>query len=155
MEELGIEMARSRVSHTVEKPSRSPRSSATRACCAPPTHHGRHRRWPGLPNIDELRGHGRPRPVPRPRSPRSEVRGDIPGWERVRFESSATPRGKLITVCTIENIDPMGVHARRLVLRRPPMQTISPRGHRPPPEEVLRDRRQGRRHRQHQRRVGA
>ena len=46
------------------------------------------------------------------------------GWEELEFEVVRDAKGQMITVCTIENIDPMGVHTGDSFCAAP-MQTIT------------------------------
>ena len=52
------------------------------------------------------------------------VEESVLGWEELEFEVVRDAKGQLITVCTIENIDPMGVHTGDSFCAAP-MQTIS------------------------------
>ena len=46
------------------------------------------------------------------------------GWEELEFEVVRDAKGQMITVCTIENIDPMGVHTGDSITVAP-AQTLS------------------------------
>ena len=51
------------------------------------------------------------------------VEESVLGWEELEFEVVRDAKGQMITVCTIENIDPMGVHTGDSFCAAP-MQTI-------------------------------
>ena len=52
------------------------------------------------------------------------VEESVLGWEELEFEVVRDANGKMITVCTIENIDPMGIHTGDSFCVAP-MQTIA------------------------------
>ena len=69
-------------------------------------------------NVEELQDRGGPRPG-QPRScTRCSSRSRILGWEELELEVVRDAKGQKITVCFIENIDPMGVHTGDSLLRR-------------------------------------
>ena len=110
MNELGIEMARS-----PRSPTRWTRRCADRGRArlpggaAPGLHHGRHRRRHRLQRRGA--GHGVSRAGCRPRwSARCWSRSASLGWEELELEVVRDAKGNMITVCFIENIDPLGVH---------------------------------------------
>ena len=122
MEELGIEMARSRVSHTVEEAVQIAEELGY-PCVLRPAYTMGGTGGGLVYNIDELKT-----TVARglAASPVTEVlvEESVLGWEELEFEVVRDAKGQLITVCTIENIDPMGVHTGDSFCAAP-MQTIS------------------------------
>ena len=122
MEELGIEMARSRVSHTVEEAVEIAEELGY-PCVLRPAYTMGGTGGGLVYNIDELKT-----TVARglTASPVTEVlvEESVLGWEELEFEVVRDAKGQLITVCTIENIDPMGVHTGDSFCAAP-MQTIS------------------------------
>ena len=52
------------------------------------------------------------------------VEESVLGWEELEFEVVRDSKNNMITICTIENIDPMGVHTGDSFCAAP-MQTIS------------------------------
>ena len=122
MEELGIEMARSSVSHTVEEAVEIAEELGY-PCVLRPAYTMGGTGGGLVYNIDELKT-----TVARglAASPVTEVlvEESVLGWEELEFEVVRDAKGQLITVCTIENIDPMGVHTGDSFCAAP-MQTIS------------------------------
>ena len=122
MAELGIEMARSRVSHTVEEAVEIAEELGY-PCVLRPAYTMGGTGGGLVYNIDELKT-----TVARglAASPVTEVlvEESVLGWEELEFEVVRDAKGQLITVCTIENIDPMGVHTGDSFCAAP-MQTIS------------------------------
>ena len=110
MEELGIEMARSRVAHTVEEAVEIA-DELGYPCVLRPAYTMGGTGGGLVYNVEELRT-----VVARglAASPVSEVlvEESILGWEELEFEVVRDAKGQMITVCTIENIDPMGVPLR-------------------------------------------
>ena len=122
MAELGIEMARSRVSHTVEEAVEIAEELGY-PCVLRPAYTMGGTGGGLVYNLDELKT-----TVARglTASPVTEVlvEESVLGWEELEFEVVRDAKGQLITVCTIENIDPMGVHTGDSFCAAP-MQTIS------------------------------
>ncbi len=122
MAELGIEMARSEVSHTVEEAVEIA-SRLGYPCVLRPAYTMGGTGGGLVYNVDELRT-----VVARglAASPVTEVlvEESVLGWEELEFEVVRDSRGQMITVCTIENIDPMGVHTGDSFCAAP-MQTIA------------------------------
>ncbi len=122
MEELGIEMARSRVSHTVEEAVEIAEELGY-PCVLRPAYTMGGTGGGLVYNVEELRT-----VVARglAASPVTEVlvEESILGWEELEFEVVRDAKGQMITVCTIENIDPMGVHTGDSFCAAP-MQTIA------------------------------
>ena len=122
MESLGIEMARSEVAYTVEGAV----EIADRLgypCVLRPAYTMGGTGGGIVYNIDELRT-----VVARglQASPVNEVlvEESVIGWEELEYEVVRDSKGNMITICTIENIDPMGVHTGDSFCAAP-MQTIS------------------------------
>lgn len=122
MAELGIEMARSEVSHTVEEAVEIA-SCLGYPCVLRPAYTMGGTGGGLVYNVDELRT-----VVARglAASPVTEVlvEESVLGWEELEFEVVRDSKGQMITVCTIENIDPMGVHTGDSFCAAP-MQTIA------------------------------
>ena len=122
MAELGIEMARSRVSHTVEEAVEIAEELGY-PCVLRPAYTMGGTGGGLVYNIDELKT-----TVARglAASPVTEVlvEESVLGWEELEFEVVRDAKGQLITVCTIDNIDPRGVHTGDSFCAAP-MQTIS------------------------------
>lgn len=122
MEELGIEMARSEVSHTVDEAVEIA-SRLGYPCVLRPAYTMGGTGGGLVYNVDELRT-----VVARglAASPVTEVlvEESVLGWEELEFEVVRDSKGQMITVCTIENIDPMGVHTGDSFCAAP-MQTIA------------------------------
>lgn len=122
MAELGIEMARSEVSHTVEEAVEIA-SRLGYPCVLRPAYTMGGTGGGLVYNVDELRT-----VVARglTASPVTEVlvEESVLGWEELEFEVVRDAKGQMITVCTIENIDPMGVHTGDSFCAAP-MQTIA------------------------------
>ncbi len=122
MAELGIEMARSDVSHTVEEAVEIA-SRLGYPCVLRPAYTMGGTGGGLVYNVDELRT-----VVARglAASPVTEVlvEESVLGWEELEFEVVRDAKGQMITVCTIENIDPMGVHTGDSFCAAP-MQTIA------------------------------
>ena len=122
MEELGIEMARSEVSHTVDEAVEIA-SRLGYPCVLRPAYTMGGTGGGLVYNVDELRT-----VVVRglAASPVTEVlvEESVLGWEELEFEVVRDSKGQMITVCTIENIDPMGVHTGDSFCAAP-MQTIA------------------------------
>ncbi len=121
MAELGIEMARSQVSHTVEE-AVAIADELGYPCVLRPAYTMGGTGGGLVYNVDELRT-----VVARglAASPVTEVlvEESVLGWEELEFEVVRDAKGQMITVCTIENIDPMGVHTGDSFCAAP-MQTI-------------------------------
>ena len=121
MEELGIEMARSKVSHTVEEAVEIA-DELGYPCVLRPAYTMGGTGGGLVYNVEELRT-----VVARglAASPVTEVlvEESVLGWEELEFEVVRDAKGQMITVCTIENIDPMGVHTGDSFCAAP-MQTI-------------------------------
>lgn len=122
MASLGIEMARSEVANTVEEAV----DIAERLgypCVLRPAYTMGGTGGGLVYNIDELRT-----VVARglQASPVNEVlvEESVLGWEELEFEVVRDSKNNMITICTIENIDPMGVHTGDSFCAAP-MQTIS------------------------------
>ncbi len=122
MAELGIEMARSEVSHTIEEAVEIA-SRLGYPCVLRPAYTMGGTGGGLVYNVDELRT-----VVARglAASPVTEVlvEESVLGWEELEFEVVRDSKGQMITVCTIENIDPMGVHTGDSFCAAP-MQTIA------------------------------
>lgn len=122
MAELGIEMARSEVSHTVEEAVEIA-SRLGYPCVLRPAYTMGGTGGGLVYNVEELRT-----VVARglAASPVTEVlvEESVLGWEELEFEVVRDAKGQMITVCTIENIDPMGVHTGDSFCAAP-MQTIA------------------------------
>ena len=122
MAELGIEMARSKVSHTVEE-AVAIAEELGYPCVLRPAYTMGGTGGGLVYNVDELRT-----VVARglAASPVTEVlvEESVVGWEELEFEVVRDAKGQMITVCTIENIDPMGVHTGDSFCAAP-MQTIA------------------------------
>ena len=123
MSELGIEMARSKVSHTVEE-AVAIAEELGYPCVLRPAYTMGGTGGGLVYNIEELKT-----VVARglAASPVTEVlvEESVLGWEELEFEVVRDAKGQMITVCTIENIDPMGVHTGDSFCAAP-MQTIAP-----------------------------
>ncbi len=121
MAELGIEMARSKVSHTVEEAVEIA-DELGYPCVLRPAYTMGGTGGGLVYNVEELRT-----VVARglAASPVTEVlvEESVLGWEGLEFEVVRDAKGQMITVCTIENIDPMGVHTGDSFCAAP-MQTI-------------------------------
>ncbi len=121
MAELGIEMARSKVSHTVEEAVEIANELGY-PCVLRPAYTMGGTGGGLVYNKEELRT-----VVARglAASPVTEVlvEESVLGWEELEFEVVRDAKGQMITVCTIENIDPMGVHTGDSFCAAP-MQTI-------------------------------
>ncbi len=122
MSELGIDMARSEVSHTVEEAVEIA-SRLGYPCVLRPAYTMGGTGGGLVYNVEELKT-----VVARglAASPVTEVlvEESILGWEELEFEVVRDAKGQMITVCTIENIDPMGVHTGDSFCAAP-MQTIA------------------------------
>ena len=121
MAELGIEMAKSKVSHTVEE-AVAIAEELGYPCVLRPAYTMGGTGGGLVYNVEELRT-----VVARglAASPVTEVlvEESVLGWEELEFEVVRDAKGQMITVCTIENIDPMGVHTGDSFCAAP-MQTI-------------------------------
>ena len=121
MADLGIEMARSKVSHTVEEAVEIA-DELGYPCVLRPAYTMGGTGGGLVYNVEELRT-----VVARglAASPVTEVlvEESVLGWEELEFEVVRDAKGQMITVCTIENIDPMGVHTGDSFCAAP-MQTI-------------------------------
>ncbi|MCR5539014.1 MAG: carbamoyl-phosphate synthase large subunit [Lachnospiraceae bacterium] len=121
---LGIEMARSKVSHTVEE-AVAIAEELGYPCVLRPAYTMGGTGGGLVYNIEELKT-----VVARglAASPVTEVlvEESVLGWEELEFEVVRDAKGQMITVCTIENIDPMGVHTGDSFCAAP-MQTIDPK----------------------------
>ena len=122
MAELGIEMARSKVAYSVDEAVEIA-AELGYPCVLRPAYTMGGTGGGLVYNIDELKT-----TVARglAASPVTEVlvEESVLGWEELEFEVVRDAKGQLITVCTIENIDPMGVHTGDSFCAAP-MQTIS------------------------------
>ena len=122
MDELGIDMARSEVSHTVEEAVEIA-SRLGYPCVLRPAYTMGGTGGGLVYNVEELKT-----VVARglAASPVTEVlvEESVLGWEELEFEVVRDAKGQMITVCTIENIDPMGVHTGDSFCAAP-MQTIA------------------------------
>ncbi len=122
MGELGIEMARSKVAYSVEEAVDIAKELGY-PCVLRPAYTMGGTGGGLVYNIEELR-----RVVARglAASPVHEVlvEESVLGWEELEFEVVRDANGKMITVCTIENIDPMGIHTGDSFCVAP-MQTIA------------------------------
>ncbi|MBR2835817.1 MAG: carbamoyl-phosphate synthase large subunit [Coriobacteriales bacterium] len=123
MADLGIEMARSKVSYSVDEAVEIA-SELGYPCVLRPAYTMGGTGGGLVYNIDELKT-----VVARglAASPVHEVlvEESVLGWEELEFEVVRDAKGQMITVCTIENIDPMGVHTGDSFCAAP-MQTIAP-----------------------------
>ena len=122
MGELGIEMARSKVAYTVDEAVDIARELGY-PCVLRPAYTMGGTGGGLVYNVEELRT-----VVKRglAASPVHEVlvEESVLGWEELEFEVVRDANGKMITVCTIENIDPMGIHTGDSFCVAP-MQTIA------------------------------
>ena len=122
MADLGIEMARSKVAYSVEEAVEIARDLGY-PCVLRPAYTMGGTGGGLVYNVEELR-----RVVARglAASPVHEVlvEESVLGWEELEFEVVRDANGKMITVCTIENIDPMGIHTGDSFCVAP-MQTIA------------------------------
>ena len=122
MDELGIEMARSKVAYSVEEAVQIAQDLGY-PCVLRPAYTMGGTGGGMVYNVNELRT-----VVARglAASPVHEVlvEESVLGWEELEFEVVRDSTGHMITVCTIENIDPMGVHTGDSFCAAP-MQTIS------------------------------
>jgi len=122
MESLGIEMARSKVSHSVDE-AVAIASELGYPCVLRPAYTMGGTGGGLVYNVDELKT-----VVARglAASPVHEVlvEESVLGWEELELEVVRDAKGNLITVCFIENIDPMGVHTGDSFCSAP-MLTIS------------------------------
>ena len=122
MNELGIEMARSKVAYSVEDAVEIA-SELGYPCVLRPAYTMGGTGGGLVYNIEELRT-----VVARglAASPVHEVlvEESVLGWEELELECVRDAKGNLITVCFIENIDPMGVHTGDSFCAAP-MLTIS------------------------------
>ena len=122
MASLGIEMARSEVANTVEEAVEIAECLGY-PCVLRPAYTMGGTGGGLVYNIDELRT-----VVARglQASPVNEVlvEESVLGWEELEFEVVRDSKNNMITICTIENIDPMGVHTGDSFCAAP-MQTIS------------------------------
>ena len=122
MASLGIEMARSEVANTVEEAVEIAERLGY-PCVLRPAYTMGGTGGGLVYNIDELRT-----VVARglQASPVNEVlvEESVLGWEELEFEVVRDSKNNIITICTIENIDPMGVHTGDSFCAAP-MQTIS------------------------------
>ncbi len=122
MSDLGIEMARSKVAYSVEEAVGIARELGY-PCVLRPAYTMGGTGGGLVYNVEELR-----RVVARglAASPVHEVlvEESVLGWEELEFEVVRDANGKMITVCTIENIDPMGIHTGDSFCVAP-MQTIA------------------------------
>ena len=122
MASLGIEMARSEVANTVEDAVEIA-ERLSYPCVLRPAYTMGGTGGGLVYNIDELRT-----VVARglQASPVNEVlvEESVLGWEELEFEVVRDSKNNMITICTIENIDPMGVHTGDSFCAAP-MQTIS------------------------------
>ena len=122
MADLGIEMARSQVAYSVEEAVDIARGLGY-PCVLRPAYTMGGTGGGLVYNVEELR-----RVVARglAASPVHEVlvEESVLGWEELEFEVVRDANGKMITVCTIENIDPMGIHTGDSFCVAP-MQTIA------------------------------
>ncbi|MBQ9059185.1 MAG: carbamoyl-phosphate synthase large subunit [Atopobiaceae bacterium] len=121
MDSLGIEMARSRVAYSVDEAVEIA-SELGYPCVLRPAYTMGGTGGGLVYNIDELKT-----VVARglAASPVGEVlvEESVLGWEELEFEVVRDANGHMITVCTIENIDPMGVHTGDSFCVAP-MQTV-------------------------------
>ena len=122
MDSLGIEMARSEIAHTVEE-AVDIASRLGYPCVLRPAYTMGGTGGGLVYNIEELRT-----VVARglQASPVHEVlvEESILGWEELELEVVRDAKGNMITVCFIENIDPLGVHTGDSFCSAP-MLTIS------------------------------
>lgn len=122
MASLSIEMARSEVANTVEEAVEIAERLGY-PCVLRPAYTMGGTGGGLVYNIDELRT-----VVARglQASPVNEVlvEESVLGWEELEFEVVRDSKNNMITICTIENIDPMGVHTGDSFCAAP-MQTIS------------------------------
>lgn len=122
MASLSIEMARSKVANTVEEAVEIAERLGY-PCVLRPAYTMGGTGGGLVYNIDELRT-----VVARglQASPVNEVlvEESVLGWEELEFEVVRDSKNNMITICTIENIDPMGVHTGDSFCAAP-MQTIS------------------------------
>lgn len=122
MASLGIEMARSEVANTVEEAVEIAERLGY-PCVLRPAYTMGGTGGGLVYNIDELRT-----VVARglQASPVNEVlvEESVLGWEELEFEVVRDSKNNMITICTIENIDPMGVHTGDSFCAAP-MQTTS------------------------------
>ena len=122
MASLGIEMARSEVANTDEEAVEIAERLGY-PCVLRPAYTMGGTGGGLVYNIDELRT-----VVARglQASPVNEVlvEESVLGWEELEFEVVRDSKNNMITICTIENIDPMGVHTGDSFCAAP-MQTIS------------------------------
>ena len=122
MNELGIEMARSKVAYSVDEAVDIARELGY-PCVLRPAYTMGGTGGGLVYNVEELRTVVRRGLAA---SPVHEVlvEESVLGWEELEFEVVRDANGKMITVCTIENIDPMGIHTGDSFCVAP-MQTIA------------------------------
>ncbi|MBR2682161.1 MAG: carbamoyl-phosphate synthase large subunit, partial [Atopobiaceae bacterium] len=122
MADLGIEMARSKVAYSVDEAVDIAKELGY-PCVLRPAYTMGGTGGGLVYNVDELRTVVRRGLAA---SPVHEVlvEESVLGWEELEFEVVRDANGKMITVCTIENIDPMGIHTGDSFCVAP-MQTIA------------------------------
>ena len=122
MDELGIEMARSQVAYSVDEAVRIAEELGYPVVLRPAYTMGG--AGGGLVyNVDELRTVCA-RGLQASLVHQVLVEESVIGWEELELEIVRDSKGKMITVCFIENIDPMGVHTGDSFCSAP-MLTIS------------------------------
>ena len=99
---VGIPTPRSMVAHSPESSSRCPRS------CAPRSRSGA--RAAGSRSAPRSCAPRSRTASPRARSTRCWSRSTSRGWQEHELEVMCDARGNAVVVCSIENLDPMGVH---------------------------------------------
>ena len=108
MEELGIEMACSRVSHTVKEAVEIAEELGY-PCVLRPAYTMGGTGGGIVYNVEELR-QVVPRGLAASLINQVLVEECVLGWEELELEVVRDAKGQKITVCFIENVDPMGVH---------------------------------------------
>ena len=126
MESLGIEMARSKVAYSVEE-AVAIAAELGYPCVLRPAYTMGGTGGGLVYNVEELQARWSPAVLAA--SPVHEVlvEESVLGWEELELEVVRDAKGQMITVCFIENIDPMGVHTGDSFCAAP-MLTISARG---------------------------
>ena len=75
-------------------------------------------------NEAELREKAADGPGLRPPSPRCSSRSYIFGWKEIEFEVMRDHKGTAITICSMENFDPVGIHTGDSIVVAPALTLI-------------------------------
>ncbi len=115
----GVPAVAARVTRSRRRARASTRSGSRRSCARRSRSAARAAASPTTGR--ELRSHGPVRPRPVPGRTRSSIEESVLGWKEYELEVVRDAKDNVVIVCSIENLDPMGVHTGDSITVAPAM----------------------------------